>query len=51
MNIDVDRKLYKFMSFYSFVDLIQSKSLNFVRPKVWEDPYEGFIFQKEDIAN
>lgn len=46
MNIDVDRKLYKFMSFYSFVDLIQSKSLNFVRPKVWEDPYEGFIFQK-----
>lgn len=46
MNTDVDRKLYKFMSFYSFVDFIQSGSLNFVRPKVWEDPYEGFIFQK-----
>jgi len=39
------------MSFHSFVDLIQSKCLNFVRPKVWEDPYEGFIFQKLKTEN
>lgn len=46
MSDIVDRKLYKYMSFHSYVDLVQSKSLNFVRPCVWDDPYEGFIFQK-----
>jgi hypothetical protein len=34
------------MSFHSFVDLIQTKKLNFVRPMVWDDPHEGFLFQK-----
>jgi hypothetical protein len=38
--------LFRFMSFYSFVDLVQTQSLTLVRPALWEDPYEGFIFQK-----
>jgi len=26
--------------------MIQKKSLCFVRPKLWDDPFEGFVFQK-----
>ncbi len=34
------------MSFYSFVDLVEFSRFTFVRPKLWDDKYEGFIFQK-----
>jgi len=34
------------MSYQSFTDLVQERSLCFVRPKLWEDPYEGYLFQK-----
>lgn len=46
MNDEEQSCLYRFMSFQSFVDLVQSKSLIFVKPEVWDDPYEGFIFKK-----
>ncbi|WP_125226116.1 DUF2971 domain-containing protein [Leptospira barantonii] len=46
MKNNKDKKIFRFMSFYSFVDLIQTQSLTLVRPKLWEDPYEGFIFRK-----
>ncbi len=37
-------KLCRYTSFESFVDLIQSKTLNFVYPPIaWEDTYEGFL--------
>ena len=32
--------LYKFLSFEKFVDMIQSQSLYFVNPSLWEDPRE-----------
>jgi hypothetical protein len=37
--------IYRFVSFESFVDIIQRKSLAFVSPSKWEDPYESFIFK------
>ena len=37
--------IYRFISFESFVDIVQRKSLAFVSPSKWEDPYESFIFK------
>ena len=37
--------IYRFVSFESFVDIIQRKELAFVSPSMWEDPFEGFIFK------
>lgn len=36
--------IYRFISFESFVDLIQKRELAFINPTLWDDPYEGFIF-------
>lgn len=39
-------KLYRYIAFESFVDLIQSQSLCFSYPPVaWEDAYEGFLYR------
>lgn len=40
------KAIYRFMSFQSFVDLVQFKRLTFVRPDSWEDPYENFMMKK-----
>ena len=40
MSIDSISKIYRYMSFEAFVDLVQSKSLTFVHPSLWEDPEE-----------
>ena len=41
----VPQKIYRFMSFESFVNIVQKKALAFVHHDKWEDPYEGFIFK------
>lgn len=46
--------LYRYISFESFVDLIQKQALTFVLPELWEDPKEStpffqFLKQKENI--
>ncbi|WP_273850626.1 DUF2971 domain-containing protein [Guptibacillus spartinae] len=33
-------KIYRFISFESFVDMIMKQSLTFVHPTLWDDPYE-----------
>lgn len=39
-------KLYRYIAFESFVDLVQSQSLSFSYPPVaWEDTYEGFLYR------
>lgn len=37
--------IYRFISFESFVDMMQRKDLAFVSPSKWEDPFESFIFK------
>lgn len=37
--------LYRFTSFQSFVDVIQSKQLTFVKPDSWDDTYEGYVYR------
>ena len=39
-------ELHRYISFESFVDIVQSKSLKFVYPPVaWEDTYEGYAYR------
>ena len=35
--------LYRYISFEMFVDMVQTQSLNFVLPSIWEDTYENFF--------
>lgn len=37
--------LYRFISFESFVDIVQSKQLTFVHPDLYEDPYECYLLK------
>lgn len=37
----MDNYIYRYISFASFVDMVQTQSLNFVLPTVWEDTYEN----------
>jgi len=38
--------IYRYISFESFVDILQSKALTFVNPLTsWEDGYEGIVFR------
>lgn len=36
--------LYRYISFESFVGLVQNKALTFVLPELWDDPKEGVFF-------
>ena len=47
--------LYRYIGFDTFVDMIQSKSLAFILPSIWEDPHElqavkFYIQQQEDTV-
>lgn len=37
--------VYRFMGIKSFEEICSSKALTFVHHTLWEDPYEGFIYQ------
>jgi len=37
--------IYRFISFEYFVNIVQTQKLTFVKPELWEDPYEGFVFK------
>lgn len=38
--------LYRYISFETFVGMVQNKALTFVLPLVWEDPYEESPFRQ-----
>ena len=40
----VEEFLYRYISFESFVGLVQKKALTFVLPELWDDPKEGAAF-------
>lgn len=45
--------IYRYISFATLVDMVQTQSLNFVLPTVWEDKMENFYLKKwiESIKN
>jgi len=38
-------KLYRFISFPSFIDLVETQELRFSHPLSWKDHYEGYLIQ------
>lgn len=42
-------KIYRFISFETFVDMIMKQSLTFVHPSLWDDPYELFFIKSKLI--
>jgi hypothetical protein len=37
--------IYRFTSFESLINIVQSQKLTFVNHELWADPYEGFVFK------
>lgn len=38
--------LYRYIPFYTLFDVLKNSRLTFVRPELWGDPFEGFLFKK-----
>ena len=49
----VEKKLYRYIGFEDFVNLLVNNKDRFVRPITWDDKYEGYLFShmetKDDI--
>ena len=49
----MSKRLYRYISFEDFVNLLINNKDRFVRPASWEDKYEGYLFShmetKEEI--
>lgn len=39
-------RLYRYIPFFALFDILKNSHLTFVRPELWEDPFEGFLFKK-----
>ena len=52
-RILMSKRLYRYISFEDFVNLLINNKDRFVRPASWEDKYEGYLFShietKEEI--
>lgn len=42
--------LYRIISLETFVDLLHNKRERYVRPAIWDDNYEGYLFGKIENA-
>ena len=42
----MEEYLYRYISFESFVGMVQNKALTFVLPELWDDPKEGAPFER-----
>lgn len=40
----MNRKLYRYVSFEDFINLVINNKARFVRPSSWKDEYEGYLF-------
>lgn len=38
--------IYRYIPFFTLFDILKNSHLTFVRPALWEDPFEGFLFRK-----
>lgn len=39
-------KIYRFISFETFIDILMKQSITFVHPTIWDDPYEYKLLEK-----
>lgn len=42
---DLDKPVYRVFSLEKFITSINENSLHFVKPRTWDDPFEGFLFK------
>ena len=42
------KHLYRFISFEDFINLVINNKDRFVRPSIWDDGYEGYLFSSLD---
>ena len=49
LNISLDTKIYRIFSFKWLLQALQSNTLYFVKPEVWEDPFENFLLRSVGI--
>lgn len=51
----MSKRLYRYISFEDFVNLAVNNKDRFVRPCVWDDKYEGYLFShmesREDVRH
>lgn len=40
------KSVFRFIDFLGFVNLVQNKKLVFVKPDLWDDPFENYFFKK-----
>ena len=41
------QKVYRVLSVTRFLDMLLNKKMTFVKPELWDDPYENFFFKQE----
>lgn len=46
---DLDKPVYRVLSFKRLEEMFQEKKLTLVKPKLWDDPFENFILNSKGI--
>jgi hypothetical protein len=46
MDVDKSLKLYRYISFKRFCELLFQQELTFVHPDMWPDQYETFVVRR-----
>lgn len=47
INVDLDQPIYRIFEFSKLAASIENKELTLLRPKLWEDPFENFLFNSK----
>ena len=50
INLDLDKPLYRIMSFERLLQILDEKKLFMVHPTCWDDPYEVFLMRKPGLG-
>ena len=49
-EVDKESKIFRILSFTNFLELLSKSKITLVKPKLWDDPFENFLF-KQTIHN
>lgn len=47
----MSKRLYRYIGFEDFVNLLVNNKDRFVRPVSWDDKYEGYLFSHMETVN
>lgn len=49
LGISLDTKIYRIFSYKWLLQAFRTKTLYFVRPEVWDDPYENYLLRSKGV--